>query len=512
MSRVRFFLFFCILLASPFSAKADANLAELIKEIQPAVVTIFTYNKEGEPLGQGSGFFVNKNGHLITNYHVLKQAYSAKVKTFAGKEFHVELVLAENEIADLIMLSVETPEKPVRFLEASKTQSKGGERAFVVGSSGGQEATVGEGIVSDVLNMPTIGKIFQISIAIFPGSSGSPLFNMKGQVIGVVSFTATQDYHVRGFAVSAEQVLRLKPQAKSKTIEEWTWDISQERSMENWYENGLRFFWINEDKKALHCFKKAVDINDQSEKAWFYVGYYNSKYGRYKEAIEAFQQAIRINRDFDVAYAELGVANLSLCQYQEAIEAFKQAIRINTEDDFSYQNLGTAYIGLGRYQQAVEAYKHAITINSVGVRAHYNLGLALDRLSEYEEAAKAYNRATRIDPADAKAYYRLGVTCVKLGRYQEAIEAYKQAINIKPDSAEAHAHLGLVYAELGLYQNAIGILQQAISIKPENADLHYLLGGTYIMVGDKGSALEEHKILKDLDKNLANELLNMIYK
>jgi tetratricopeptide (TPR) repeat protein len=64
----------------------------------------------------------------------------------------------------------------------------------------------------------------------------------------------------------------------------------------------------------------------------------------------------------------------------------------------------------------------------------------------------------------------------KLRRYREAIEAYKEAIRIKPDFAEAHYNLGL----------------------------------TYLILGDKGSALDEYRILKDLDKDLANKLFTLI--
>jgi tetratricopeptide (TPR) repeat protein len=67
---------------------------------------------------------------------------------------------------------------------------------------------------------------------------------------------------------------------------------------------------------------------------------------------------------------------------------------------------------------------------------------------------------------------------VSLGRYNEAIESYKQAIRIKPDYAEAHLILGLAY----------------------------------IITGDKGSALDEYKILKEIDKELANKLFNAIYQ
>ena len=108
--------------------------------------------------------------------------------------------------------------------------------------------------------------------------------------------------------------------------------------------------------------------------------------------------------------------------------------------------------------------------------------------------------------------YNLGVAYGKLGRWQDAVEAYKQAIRIKPDFAEAHCNLGVAYGELGRSQDAIESYKQAIRIKPDYAEAHYNLGVTYFMTGDKGSALEEYEILKTLDAEQANKLLNLIYK
>ena len=87
MASRQLFLFSCILLAFSFSAKADEKLIELVKKTKPAVVLIQTFDKDNKPLAQGSGFFVNNKGHIVTNHHVLEGAYRATVKTLSGKEY-----------------------------------------------------------------------------------------------------------------------------------------------------------------------------------------------------------------------------------------------------------------------------------------------------------------------------------------------------------------------------------------------------------------------------------------
>ena len=95
---------------------------------------------------------------------------------------------------------------------------------------------------------------------------------------------------------------------------------------------------------------------------------------------------------------------------------------------------------------------------------------------------------------------------------EEKIEAYKQAIRINPDDAEAHYNLGVAYANSGMYKEGIDAFKQAIRIDPDSAMVHYFLGRSYVSLKDKDSALEQYKILKSLDSELANELFNLIYK
>lgn len=109
-----------------------------------------------------------------------------------------------------------------------------------------------------------------------------------------------------------------------------------------------------------------------------------------------------------------------------------------------------------------------------------------------------------------EAHYRLGKAYDALGRNREAISAYKQAIHIKPQFAEAQYRLGVSYAKLRLNRLAIRELGEAIRIKPDFAEAYLILGLVYLSAGDKDTALEQYQILKNLDKDLAEELLAYI--
>ena len=113
-----------------------------------------------------------------------------------------------------------------------------------------------------------------------------------------------------------------------------------------------------------------------------------------------------------------------------------------------------------------------------------------------------------------EAYDNMGNAYVKLKRYQEAIKVYKQAIRINSDDAKAYYELGYFLGRFERYDEANEALKKAIRINLDNVDTHYLLGITYLLVTDrdKGAAIEEYKILKKLDPNVAEKLFNVLYR
>jgi len=474
MAGRQFFLFSCLLLAFPFSAKADEKLVELVKKIKPAVVLIQTFDKDNKPLGQGSGFFVNNKGHIVTNHHVLEGAYRAVVKTSSGMEYPVEGIIAKNADADIVKIVVNIPDANTPFLNLSEIVPSEGQDIVVIGNPLGLESTVSAGIVSAVRDIPAFGKILQITAPISPGSSGSPVINSKGEVIGVATLIITKGQNLN-FAIPSDKIIALKETSQIPIVSPLTADSNDAQLF---YRKGLKELWQENWLAALTCFQKALEKNPQDADVWSQLGY---------------------------CYFKLGY-------HQDAIEAYKQTIRIKPDDAEAHYNLGIIYGKLGRWQDAIESYKRAIRIKPDFAETHYNLGLNYGKLGRYQDEIESYKQAIRIKPDYAEAHFFLGLTYGKLGRYRDEIESCKQAIRIKPDYAEAHYFLGIAYSNLGRYQDEIEAYKQAIRIKPDYAEAHYVLGITYLQIRDKGSALEEYKILKTLNTELANKLFNLIYK
>jgi len=205
--------FFLLLILVASEALSQENLPALIKKIQPSVVTVTVYDSSGDSIGQGSGFFVSKAGDLVTNHHVVKGASRIEVRTSDGKFYSVKRVVAIQKAADLVRLSVNIPRSAVNPLVVSRRLPEVGQRVIVIGSPLGFYQTVSDGIVSAVRDVSRYGNIIQITAPVSSGSSGSPVVNMKGEVIGVATLASIEGQNIN-FAIPGERVLALGTELK----------------------------------------------------------------------------------------------------------------------------------------------------------------------------------------------------------------------------------------------------------------------------------------------------------
>ena len=165
------FLFACLLLIISYTAKADLSIVELVKDIKPAVVLIETFDENSQPMAQGTGFFINNEGHIITNLHVLENANWANVRTITGQNYFVRGILAKDKEADLVKLVVDVVDGNIPFVELESKLPSVGEDVVVVGNHMGLESTVSKPkaniFASSVIANPVLFSPKSIAI-IFP--------------------------------------------------------------------------------------------------------------------------------------------------------------------------------------------------------------------------------------------------------------------------------------------------------------------------------------------------------
>ena len=388
-------------LLTPVNAAEDT--VRLVKNVKPAVVLIQTFDANSRPIGSGSGFFINNKGHIITNHHVIEGAYSATVKTSSGREYPVEGIIAKDIEADIVKLLVNIPDSNIVPLKLSTAIPSEGEDVIVIGNPLGFESTVSTGIISAVRDIPAFGKILQITAPISPGSSGSPILNTKGEVIGVATFIATKGQNLN-FAVPSEKILALK---ETSQIPIFKTPAADSNDAQLFYQKGLKELWQENWAAALGYFQKATTKNPHYADAWFQIGYCYSKLGRYQDAVESFKQAIRTKPDLAEAHYNLGVTYGELGRWQEEIEAYKQAIRIKPDLAGADCNLGVAYGELGRYQEEIESYKQAIRIKPDYATAHYNLSGTYLITGDKGSALEEYKILKTLDTEMANKLFNL---------------------------------------------------------------------------------------------------------
>jgi serine protease Do len=184
------------------------TVLELVSQIGEAVVQVRT------PSGLGSGFFLNEDGFLITNFHVIEgetqisvEVYHLKAGQLDRETYKQVRIIALNKFADLALLQVEDKGAPkFHFVPLGSADALSvGERVFAIGSPLGLERTVTEGILSTKAREVGGLLYLQTTAQINPGNSGGPLFNLSGEVIGVTNMKVTAGEGL-GFAIPVETV------------------------------------------------------------------------------------------------------------------------------------------------------------------------------------------------------------------------------------------------------------------------------------------------------------------
>ncbi len=183
-------------------------MLELVTRLGEAVVQVRT------PSGLGSGFFINEDGYLITNFHVIEnesqigiEVYHQKAGQLDRQTYKQVRIVALNKFADLALLKVDDPDAP-RFKSVPVGSSDAlsvGEKVFAIGSPLGLERTVTEGILSTKTRQMAGALYLQTTAQINPGNSGGPLFNLSGEVVGVTNMKVSAGEGL-GFAIPAESV------------------------------------------------------------------------------------------------------------------------------------------------------------------------------------------------------------------------------------------------------------------------------------------------------------------
>ncbi len=266
----------------------ETMLADIYDRVYPGVVTIWTYSDAGDsentrPLGQGSGFVVDTDGHILTNQHVIDGAAEIEVDFPSGLKSWAELIGTDPN-SDLAVLKVDVPQEglfPIPLGDSD--QVRVGDFVIAVGNPFNYEGTMTLGIVSskgrtlESINPApggayfSAGDLIQTDAAINPGNSGGPLININGEVIGVNRAISTESFSPTGnpvnsgvgFAIPVNIVRRVLPYLISEGSYEYPYLGIQ--SLGEWNLRTIELLGLPAD--ALGAYITCVDDGGPADEA-----------------------------------------------------------------------------------------------------------------------------------------------------------------------------------------------------------------------------------------------------
>lgn len=440
------------------------DLPTLVKRVKKSIVVINTRDRNGNPVGQGSGFFINAQGHVVSNRHVFQGAHKVEVKCPKGT-YKVKKILAESAENDLILVSLETKPSGFKPLPFADKNVQVGEKIVVIGNPLGLDATVSDGIVSARRDLDPFGKVIQVTSPISPGSSGSPVLNMRGEVIGVATFQIHGGQNLN-FAVPVEKVRGLVPKKENEK------DVAQ-----------LSFA----DTGILATAEDPLDRG---------IIYYNA--GEYENAIAELQAAIADTPNNAEIYFYLGMCYKEK-QYTDAVDAFKRAVDLDPQYTDAYLNLGIVYNKLDMHREAIDILRQVLQIEPDHAGALLQIGVSYAMIKEYRAAVTMLEKAADME-MDAMAYYALGISYAALNMGSEAIRALQSAVDLDGEFLDAYVALGFAYAAVKNWRQGIKLLNRAVLVAPQSPAIRYLLGIMYLGSDDVSTAERQYDTLNNMKK------------
>jgi len=198
----------------------NLSLIEIFEKSEPGVVRVNVQRGEtSDTGGVGSGFVFDKQGHIITNEHVIDDARKVVVTFLDGRSYNAEII-GTDEFTDLAVIKVNADLALLHPLSIGDSSNlKVGEPIAAIGNPFGLSGSMTSGIVSQLGRLLPSGSgysipdVIQTDAAINPGNSGGPLLNMRGEIVGINTAiqSATGEFTGVGFAIPSQTVAKIIP-------------------------------------------------------------------------------------------------------------------------------------------------------------------------------------------------------------------------------------------------------------------------------------------------------------
>jgi Flp pilus assembly protein TadD len=426
-----------------------------------AVVVIVTLDKDKKALGQGSGFIISAN-KVVTNHHVISGATNAAVMFADGQTEAVDGFIADNPSRDIAILSVKTGGR-IPLKVGDELSLRQGDEVYAIGAPKGLDLSITNGIIS---GFRTIEDQFflQTTAPIAPGSSGGPLFDSNGNVVGVTTLLLTDSPGIY-FSVGVGDVSRIMRSASALVLP--LSSLSTETKPEP--------AAGSKDTSELDSISKLIDEKD-----------YSTARNRLTPLIEKSPDSPILNR-------MLGEVDIFVGQFETASEHLKVAVEGDPDDVSSKVFYAVALFFLERYDQAVHFQQLAVQANpSAG-----NLGILAEIYYAQQDYRNAESSAVAAQKKDSSEDLSLEVIAGNIywGRPVSGYswtDVQSKLRAVKSDSYWVKVASAITLMQQKKYDDAISTLKGAKDDYFPDPAASNLLSHAYVQTGQIGLAREEN--------------------
>jgi S1-C subfamily serine protease len=268
-----------------------------------AVLTLLCYDRQGTTISQGSGFLVRSDGVAVTNWHVAQNAFSILAITGTNRTYRVQGFVNVDSSDDLVLMQLTGGDGgsfPV-LRTGDLRRVSAGQRVFTVSAPEGLAQSVSDGILSAIRGVQ--GRPFlQITAPVSPGSSGGPVFNETGEVIGIIDWKLSSGQNLN-FAIPIDSALRLLNEPPAVADHESTPPSDRNRAAglatTQLFDQGLRAYKKKQFVVAGRAFSQVFAANPNAGGAAYNAGLAYIAAGEYTAAVDYFKRYLSIARDGD---------------------------------------------------------------------------------------------------------------------------------------------------------------------------------------------------------------------
>ena len=291
------------------SRDRSGDFATSISRQIPGVITLVTYDRKNRELSQGSGFVLSGDGLAATNFHVLQDASRAEATLGDGRLYHVLRVHSFDVKGDLVVFQLgcmragrlERPSGLHSLVLGGSSGLRIGDRIATISSPKGLANTVSDGLISGIRDEDG-ERLIQISAPISPGSSGGPVFDASGRVVGIATLQMSEGQNLN-FATPIDSLRGLLERREDLTLAEF-----QKRAQ---VESGS-------DDEFNRSFDAGLRLQHR---------------GEYRSAVRSYLYAEAIMPDEPSCYYNAGLCHVELREKERAVEQFYRYLACAAADD-----------------------------------------------------------------------------------------------------------------------------------------------------------------------------------